>query len=166
MSEFLKYSEMIVELKKTNSKIKKTEIMQRMLHECEIVVNYALDPFKMYNITSKQINISVGDDVVKWEDTRELLNFLLNRELVGKAAISRVNSLLDGCKEEFITSFMSIIDKDMKSGISAKSVNKVSKNLVPEFSCQLCDKYIPEKHKGIVMLHSNEVVRLIEASYR
>ena len=155
----LKLVELLEELDQTSSSNKKKYILQGRPN-CMEMIKFALNPFMMFNVTSK--NLVDGDEhfgAIDWiDEAKPLLLQLFNRELTGTAAICMVNELLSNSSPESVDAFKRILDKDLKVGVGAKLVNKVWKKHIPQFDVQLCNKYLIEMNKVIVLPFKNTFV--------
>ena len=114
---------------------------------------YVLNPYKMYNMTSKNINVSnVGHNPLNWDIVKNVLESLQDRRVSGNEAIDAVNTLLHGIKQEHINIFITLVDKDLGVGVGSSLVNSV-RNIIPEFNPKLCLSYedlskLPFKQTG------------------
>ena len=70
----------------------------------------------------------------------ETLDRLASRELTGTAAQEAVTWMLSCFTEETASYLERIIDKDLRGGFSASTVNKIFPGLVPTFEVMLADK--------------------------
>lgn len=90
-------------------------------------------------------------DIAQWKGTGkekgldpskfwEVANKLISREYSGNEALTRINSLrLKATKEQWDDWYRRILIKDLRCGVSDKTINKVASepHQVPVFSCQL-----------------------------
>jgi len=135
--------EIIKELESDNSRLKKEAIIRRESDADNVRffngVCMALDGFRTFGVqkvpTSKQdgsgITQSEFDDVVrKLED----------RSLTGNQMRDVIQDLCDRSKmEEWNDWYRRILIKDLRCGVTHKTVNKHSNNKVPVFECMLAD---------------------------
>lgn len=135
--------EIIKELESNNSRLKKEAIIRRESDADNVRffngVCMALDGFRTFGVqkvpTSKQdgsgITQSEFDDVVrKLED----------RSLTGNQMRDVIQDLCDRSKmEEWNDWYRRILIKDLRCGVTHKTVNKHSDNKVPVFECMLAD---------------------------
>ena len=141
------YSDIIKSLESTNSRLDKEEIlresMSQQLDNFFEGVKLALDPMITFGI--KKIPESVSDgEGLSWEEFLETADKLSSRQLTGNDAKDSVKSLSEKCKmDEWNYFYRRILIKDLKCGVSEKTVNKVAKKYpqysVPVFSCQLAN---------------------------
>ena len=104
-------------------------------------LQHALDPFRMYNITSKHISLKPGPLDLDWESAKSNLMKLFRREITGHAAIDMVNTFLMEGKPEQQQAYLKILDKDLDCGTGATLVNNVYEDLIPSFDVMLCKPY-------------------------
>lgn len=101
----------------------------------------ALDPFVTYGI-AKIPPYSKGDDnCVFDEGTSKLLANLAQRKLTGNAARDALAAELARLAPPSAELLKMIITKDIRAGITAKTVNKVWPGLITTFDCMLAHKF-------------------------
>ena len=79
-----------------------------------------------------------------WEEFLETADKLSSRQLTGNEAKETVNAMSKKCKmDEWNFFYRRVLSKDLKCGVSQKTVNKVARNFpeysIPVFSCQLAN---------------------------
>ena len=77
-----------------------------------------------------------------------VLNALASQQYTGHAAIKLVNTFIEDNKEHQDLIYK-IIDRNLKCGISADSINKIYPNLIPEFKCALANKLDASTEKKV-----------------
>ena len=118
------------------SKNKDSELLQKILH-------YTYDPFKRYGISEKILNKIIGEvDYIDLPIDLDLFRFL------DKVAKSNSNDMLKKEIAAYIKYsnddseiIKGIFLKDLKIGMTATTINKVWKGLVPKFEVQLAKKF-------------------------
>lgn len=78
-------------------------------------------------------------------DTNKLINALINRRLTGNAAKQAVVHELGRLEPLSQVLLLRILNKDLRFGLGAKSINKVFPGLIPHFEVQLAKLYTPGK---------------------
>ena len=140
--------DVIAKLEADNSRLAKELILADVMHEGldEFFegVRMALDPLVTFGV--KQVpeadNEWAGQGC-DWKVFKELANKLIARELTGHAARDAINLVKSSCTAEQWNGFYRrILIKDLRCGMSEKTVNKVAKQgwpqyAVPIFGCQL-----------------------------
>jgi DNA ligase-1 len=173
-----KVFEILKQLEMTSSRIDKERIlMDNKDNELlKKTFEYALNPYKIYGIGSKTFKakkINVETDYFK--DIFDLLDYLLVNCNGSDKCKAQVNSFLSNYALEEIEWYKRIILKDLRIGVTEKTVNKIWKGLVPVFDVMLAKKYwdyenkikgafiITKKLDGIrcVILKENGVVKLV-----
>lgn len=143
----------IQECNKTTSTIEKSTTLSNNGSELlKSIINYALDPFKVYGVKKYEFdrplqaveNFSDGVMVHMFD----VLNKLMKREVTGDAARELIKSFSGKLSEQEQDIFARILDKDLKCGVAEGIVNKVFRKLVPEFEVQLAN---PPKHKDKII---------------
>jgi DNA ligase 1 len=74
-----------------------------------------------------------------------LLEDLSERRLTGNLALEAVRSYFSHLDEREYKWYLRIMQRDLKIGITEKTVNKIWKGLVPVFTCALANSYDPKK---------------------
>jgi DNA ligase-1 len=135
----------IQRLEADNSRLAKEEILKQAadegLTEFFDGVRMALD--NLYTFGVKQVPISETDGQgLAWTNFLELADGLYRRTLTGHAARDAVKLAMDvATKEQWNDWYRRILIKDLRCGVSEKTVNKVLKKStiapVPVFECML-----------------------------
>jgi len=162
--------EIIKELESTSSRNKKIEILKRnkdnqILKE---TLFYTYNPFMEYYVL-KLPTLQVGDANYedRFADFKTLLEKLNARELTGGKAIGELVKLLESLNErgQYVATQV-IKRKFAKAGINVKTVNKVFKDLIPEFNVQLANTYdLNKQHKYSDMFIASTKLDGIRAIY-
>jgi len=135
------------EIRSTTSNNQKLEILKN--HQTNDffrkVFNYTYNPFKKYNVHSR--NIKKKSDLVaeqnEYTDLFQLLDALANREITGNSAIQAVNAFTNELPQPLTDIVYLILDRDLQMRASTASINKVFKNCIPTFSVALAATYAP-----------------------
>ena len=99
------------------------------------------DPFVTYGV--KQIPESVGITGAEnpWNEFKDLLRSLQHRDLTGHAARDAILAIMERFDSDEWNMFLApVLRRDMRAGISDKTINKICKNTeyeIPVFGCQL-----------------------------
>ena len=132
----------IQELAADNSRLAKEAIIQRehdsgnteFFEGCRM----ALDPMITYGV--KKVPSFSGPDGqgLPWAAFKQLADSLANRELTGHAARDAIELALSAStKAQWNDWYRLILIKDLRCGVSEKTINKIAKGTVPIFSCML-----------------------------
>ena len=119
------------------------EAMERGLDDFFEGVRMALDPlvtFGVKQVPEKKDNISINE--FQWISFKELANKLIKRQLTGHAARDAISLVMDSAtKEQWNGFYRRILIKDLRCGVSEKTINKVAKQFpkyaIPIFTCPL-----------------------------
>jgi hypothetical protein len=131
------------ELQANNSRNFKIELLTKykdneLLKE---VCRLANDPFTQFY----QRKIPEYDQTYKTtfgiEWALEELKIFSNRTLTGNKAIEHLTYVLSSILPDDAKVIERIIQKDLKCGVNTSTINKVWKNLIPEFPCMLCSPF-------------------------
>jgi len=110
-------------------------------------LNYALDPFKKYYLTSKNCKKNADlcmNSIYDEPCMFDLLDDLNNRVYTGHDAIAMVNGYISQNKQ-FEDLIFSIIDRNLEIRASESVINKVIPNLIPTFDVALANKFDPKR---------------------
>ena len=130
-----------------NSRLAKEEILKQAAEEglTEFFdgIRMALDP--LYTFGVKQVPTKDDDDGqgLTWDNFRQLAEALYRREITGHAARDAIELAMGvATKQQWNWFFKLILQKDLRCGVSEKTVNKVLKKFkdippVPVFECML-----------------------------
>lgn len=128
-----------------NSRINKEQIlesaMQEGLDEFFEGVRMALDPLVTFGV--KQVpEAKVDGQGLAWASFKTLADQLNRRELTGHAARDAIKLCMDtATASQWNRFYRRILIKDLRCGVSEKTVNKVAKHFpqytIPIFECQL-----------------------------
>tara|TARA_B100000073_G_scaffold316473_1_gene293157 strand:+ start:5605 stop:6936 length:1332 start_codon:yes stop_codon:yes gene_type:complete len=106
-------------------------------------VRMALDPlvtFGIKQVPEKQAELSGAG--CNWKDFKDLAEKLIKRKLTGYAARDAIYLIMDtATKDEWNGFYRRVLIKDLRCGISEKTINKVAKKFpqysIPIFTCPL-----------------------------
>ena len=168
--------DIIDQLEVNNSRLAKEAIlkdaMQEGLDEFFEGVKMALDP--LYTFGVKQVPDSkVDGQGLKWEVFKELAEKLHNRWLTGHDARDAILLTRDiATMDQWNKFYRRILIKDLRCGVSEKTVNKVAKNFqqysIPIFTCPLAhdsanhEKKMIGKKQVEVKLDGVRVITIIQ----
>ena len=147
----------IKELESDNSRLFKEGIVENNLNNIEFQegLSMCLDPLITFGV--KQVPESEQDaDGLKWDDFKKDVDLLVEREKTGHAARDLIIDLMRSAKkDQWNDWYRRILIKDLRCGVSEKTVNNVAKRMdlefkVPIFSCMLAHDGAkhPKKIKG------------------
>ena len=153
--------EIIERLEADNSKLAKQaillEAMQEGLDEFFEGITMALDPMVTFGVKQvpERSDVLTGQGL-SWGNFKVLAEQLRNRELTGHAARDAIELAMSvATTEQWNGFYRRILIKDLRCGMSEKTVNKVAKKFpqyaVPIFGCQLAHDGAnhPKKMTGI-----------------
>jgi len=141
--------EIIIErLELDNSRLVKEEIleaaMQEGLDEFFEGVGMALDNLYTFGVKQVPVKDTIGGQGLSWDNFQQLAQALYRREITGHAARDAIALAMDVATDlQWNGWYRRILIKDLRCGVSEKTVNKVAKKLklskytVPVFDCML-----------------------------
>jgi DNA ligase-1 len=149
--------QIIQELEADNSRLAKEAILEREKDNVELFqgIHLALSPYITFGV--KKVPTFSGPDGqgLPWEAFKELCELLATRKLTGDDARSAIELALSAStKAQWNDWYRRILIKDLRCGVSEKTVNKVIKGAVPVFECMLAHDGAnhEKKVKGIKLL--------------
>ena len=149
--------EIINELESNNSRLFKEDVIEKNLNYKEFQEGLAmcLDPLVTFGVKKVPESEKNGDGL-SWMDFKNSINLLIERESTGHAARDLIVNLMSLSKQDQWNNwYRRILIKDLRCGVSEKTVNNVAKRMnlkfrVPVFSCMLAHDGAkhPKKIKG------------------
>jgi len=147
---------LIQALKSESSTNKKIEILQSYSNDENVkgALKLTYDPFIRFYINkiSKRMKdcprpfLTIFNDH-SFSEFKKLLNALSERRVTGNDAIAATHLFLDACSDELREAFSLILKKDLKVGISIKSLQKAfGENFIEDFNVQLSNTYKKDKN--------------------
>ena len=139
--------DIIEKLEADNSRLAKEAVIEQAmtesLNEFFEGVKMALDPLVTFGV--KQVperNDVLTGQGLSWENFKTLAHQLINRELTGHAARDAIELAMGvATTEQWNMFYRRILIKDLRCGVSEKTVNKIAKKFpqyaIPTFTCAL-----------------------------
>ena len=139
--------EVIAKLEADNSRLAKEAViesaMQEGLDEFFVGLRMALDPLVTFGVKQvpERSDVLTGQGL-SWGNFETLANQLIKRELTGHAARDAIELAMGvATTEQWNMFYRRILIKDLRCGVSEKTVNKVAKKFpqysIPIFTCPL-----------------------------
>jgi len=168
--------DIIAKLEKDNSRLGKEAILQKAheegLPEFFEGLQMALDPLITFGVKQvperKDLPQAQGLD---WMTFCELTDRLKSRELTGHAARDSVQLCMEiATDEQWNGWYRRILIKDLRCGVSEKTVNKVAPGTVPVFTCALAhdsakhEKKMTGKKQIEIKLDGVRVITVIQGN--
>jgi len=118
------------------------EAMEEGLDDFFEGIRMALDPLVTFGVKMVPEKKDEKNKHYEWKDFKELANKLIKRDLTGHAARDAILLAMDSStKTEWNSFYRRVLIKDLRCGVSEKTVNKVAKKFpkyaIPIFSCPL-----------------------------
>ena len=119
-----------------------SEAMENGLDDFFEGIRMALDPLVTFGVKIVPEKETEKSQNFLWEDFRNLANKLIQRELTGHAARDAIiTAMVSAKKEEWNGFYRRVLIKDLRCGVSEKTINKIAKKFpkyaIPIFSCPL-----------------------------
>jgi DNA ligase-1 len=132
--------QIIQELEADNSRLAKEAIIEREKDNVELFEGFklALSPYTTFGVKKVPSHSGPDGQGLPWEAFKELCHLLSTRQLTGDDAKSAIELALSASTgNQWNYWYRRILIKDLRCGVSEKTVNKVKKNAVPVFECML-----------------------------
>lgn len=122
------------------SRLNKEAIIEAELNNAELFEGFqlALSPFITFGVKKVPSHGGPDGQGLPWVAFKELCELLRTRQLTGDDARSAIELALGAStKNQWNDWYRRILIKDLRCGVSEKTVNKIKKNAVPLFECML-----------------------------
>jgi len=132
--------QIISELEADNSRLAKEAIIQENADNVELFEGFKMALDNLYTFGVKKVPSHAGPDGqgLPWVAFKELAHLLYTRQLTGHDARDAIELALSASTQnEWNNWYRRILIKDLRCGVSEKTINKVKKNSVPVFECML-----------------------------
>ncbi len=132
--------QIIADLEADNSRLAKEAIIQENADNEELFEGFrlALDNLTTFGVKKVPTHSGPDGQGLPWEAFKELAHLLYTRQLTGHEARDAIELALSASKQaEWNYWYRRILIKDLRCGVSEKTVNKIKKNAVPVFECML-----------------------------
>ena len=110
------------------------------------ILEYTYNPFKKYGMSEKSLTCKEGNINYEIDNIFKLLDLLSNSN-INDSLRDTTNSFLSVVKKDIRDIYKCMLLKDLKIGLNAKSINKIWKDLIPQFNVMLADKYFEKQQK-------------------
>jgi DNA ligase-1 len=132
--------QIIQDLEAHNLRSNKEQIIDTNRDNAEFMEGCRLALDSMITFGLKQIPEKTNEDGpgLSWDAFTLALTGFVNRTLTGNTARDVINNMLNAAtQEQWNYWYRRILIKDLRCGVSEKTINKVVKGAVPVFECQL-----------------------------
>jgi DNA ligase-1 len=122
------------------SRLNKEAIIEAQIDNKELFEGFelALSPYITFGVKKVPSHGGPNGQGLPWEAFKELAHLLSTRQLTGDDARTAIELALSAStKAQWNDWYRRILIKDLRCGVSEKTVNKVKKNAVPVFECML-----------------------------
>lgn len=128
------------DMKNTSSVIEKKEILKKTNEFIRSVLYYTYNPYKKYNVTSKNCKKQSHLKTYGITTFFQLLDDLNDRVITGHEAIHAVNAYIER-NSEYSDLIYSVIDRNLQIRASESIINGIFPNLIPTFDVTLAQAY-------------------------
>ena len=123
-----------------SSRLNKEAILEAEQDNSELFEGFllALSPFITFGVKKVPSHGGPDGQGLPWDAFKELCNLLATRQLTGDDARSAIELALSAStQKQWNDWYRRILIKDLRCGVSEKTINKIVKNAVPLFECML-----------------------------
>jgi DNA ligase-1 len=132
--------EIIQKLESDNSRLFKESVVADHIDDglFKTGLQYALDPLVTFGVQQVPVKKDPTGEGLLPEDFYDMADALIARDLTGHAARDAILvAMAKATQEEWNDWYRRILIKDLRCGVSVKTVNGVKKDTVPVFGCML-----------------------------
>jgi len=143
MDDFKLLQKLVDELNSSNSILDKTAALQKPEYDDEFVkkvIRATYNPFKQYYVTPKNLKKRSDLHTKTSLNLFDVLELLSKRTVRGHDAISLVNGFINN-HLGYEQLLYNIFERNLKTRVSDKIINKVFKDLIPTFDVVLAKKF-------------------------
>ncbi len=122
------------------SRLNKEAIIEAEKDNSELFEGFqlALSPFITFGVKKVPSHGGPDGQGLPWDAFKELCNLLSTRQLTGDDARNAIELALSAStQKQWNDWYRRILIKDLRCGVSEKTINKIKKNAVPLFECML-----------------------------
>lgn len=150
------------ELESTSSRLEKEHILELNKNNelLKTVFNYAMNPFIIFGIGKKSFDSKVKGQS-RFNNLIELLEYLKLNNTGLDSVKDEVNKFLNNQPIISQEWFKRIILKDLRIGVTEKTVNKIYKDLIPVFDCMLASPLENKLPKNILIEPKLDGIRVV-----
>jgi DNA ligase-1 len=141
----------INKLNESDSRLHKEDVIKQALEASVLgsinAINFlsftkaCYNPYVVFGVRQVPDTVGIADAENPWEEFNELMLQLSQRRLTGHAARDAIQLMAERFdSDEWNTFLAPVLRRDLRAGISDKTVNKICKNTdyeIPIFGCQL-----------------------------
>jgi len=141
----------IIKLNESDSRLHKEDVLRQALEASVLgstnaqiflgLLKACYNPYVTFGVKQIPDTVGVADAENPWSDFNELLVQLSQRRLTGNAARDAIEGMAYRFNSDEWNHFLApVLRRDMRSGISDKTINKICKGTeyeIPIFGCQL-----------------------------
>jgi DNA ligase-1 len=141
----------INKLNESDSRLHKEDVIKQALEASVLgssnannflfLAKLTYNPYVTFGVRKVPDTVGIVDAENPWDEFISLLNQLRHRQLTGNAALDDINEMSERFdSSEWNTFCAPVIRRDLRAGVSEKTINKICKKTeyeIPVFGCQL-----------------------------
>ena len=135
------------EIGKDSSRTAKEKLLKENINNDDLkkVLYYTFNPYLIFGIGAKTFKNVQGDS--EFNNLFDMLDYVLKYNTGTDETKLKVNKFISSQVEEDQEWIKRILLKDLKIGISDKTINKIWKDFIPTFDVMLAKKYFDNENK-------------------
>jgi DNA ligase-1 len=153
-------TDLMAQIEATSSRTEKERLLKKQPSSAKQLLALAVDPMVKFGVTWDPSFVSICDSNIGpatplnkemretwWEEALRLLVALRDRRFTGNGAKREIIELMELCQcDADVLWFSRILDKDLRCGVQASTIENVWPGLIKRFEVMLCAKsFDPEK---------------------
>ena len=144
------FNNFIKQINSTTSTNEKVKILSACNKDLRRILYYTYNNFMQYNITSKTLKkrSDLCNKYTKFDSIFNLLDSLNQRLITGHKALEETNGFILN-NPEYRELIHLILDRNLKTRVSVKLINKALPGLIPTFNVALANKYDEKTKKKV-----------------
>ena len=135
------------EIGKDSSRTAKEKLLKENINNDDLkkVLYYTFNPYLIFGIGARTFKNVQGAS--EFDNLFDMLDYVLKNNTGTDETKLKVNKFISNQSEEDQGWIKKILLKDLKIGISDKTINKIWKNFIPTFNVMLARKYFDNENK-------------------
>lgn len=139
--------EILKQIGNNSSRTEKEKLLRKNINNQDLkkVLYYTFNPYLIFGIGKKTFKFVDGES--EFNDLFEMLDYVLKNNTGTDETKLKINKFINNQPEEDQEWIKRILLKDLKIGISDKTINKIWIDYIPTFDVMLAKKYFDNKNK-------------------
>jgi len=108
------------------------------------ILEYTYNPYRQYHVVKFSLQTAPkrrDNEEILWQEFFALLDRLDSRQITGNDALNEVETFIGSVDEHSMKWMTRVLERHLNIGITASTINKCFKGLIPVFKVQLAHKF-------------------------